>query len=147
VSQEVIVNIKGDTLAVGNEGFNVKLTGASDAVVDPTYELTGITIGDDDGARCPGHARLPGAHVVGTPRPDKLKGTAGPNVLCGLGGDDRMNGRGGRDVLFGGADDDTISARDGTRDIVNCGPGRKDEATVDRRDKVKGCEKVKRPRK
>ena len=30
------------------------------------------------------------------------------------------------------------------RETVNCGKGKKDRATVDKTDKVKGCEKVKR---
>jgi hypothetical protein len=31
-------------------------------------------------------------------------------------------------------------------EAVDCGAGRKDKATVDRVDKVRGCEKVSRPR-
>jgi Ca2+-binding RTX toxin-like protein len=46
-------------------------------------------------------------------------------------------------VLDGGAGNDRISARDGERDRVRCGPGR-DTAIVDRGDRVKGCEVVKR---
>jgi hypothetical protein len=40
----------------------------------------------------------------------------------------------------------TISARNGKRETVDRGPGKRDKATVDRRDKTKGCEKVRRPR-
>jgi hypothetical protein len=46
----------------------------------------------------------------------------------------------------GGAGNDTISARNGKRETVDCGAGKRDKATVDRRDKTRGCEKVRRPR-
>ncbi|CAN5497150.1 hypothetical protein BH20ACT15_BH20ACT15_06190 [soil metagenome] len=39
---------------------------------------------------------------------------------------------------------DFVKSRDGKRDVVRCGKG-KDRAVVDRRDKVKGCESVRRP--
>jgi hypothetical protein len=32
-------------------------------------------------------------------------------------------------------------------ETIDCGSGRKDVASVDKRDKVKGCEKVKRAKK
>jgi hypothetical protein len=51
----------------------------------------------------------------------------------------------GADTLSGGKDNDTILARDGRRDVVRCGTGRKDRATVDRGDRVSGdCESVSR---
>jgi hypothetical protein len=40
-----------------------------------------------------------------------------------------------------------VSARNGKRDKIDCGAGKKDRAVVDKRDKVKGCERVKRARK
>ena len=52
----------------------------------------------------------------------------------------------GKDKLFGGAGNDTLDARDGKRDTVDCGAGRRDLARVDRRDRVRRCERVKRPR-
>jgi hypothetical protein len=44
----------------------------------------------------------------------------------------------------GGPGNDTINARNGKKETVDCGSGKKDRATVDKRDKTKGCEKVKR---
>jgi hypothetical protein len=44
----------------------------------------------------------------------------------------------------GGSGNDSINARNGKKETVNCGAGNKDFATVDKADKVKGCEKVKR---
>ena len=55
-------------------------------------------------------------------------------------------GGAGVNVYKGGAGDDTLSAKNGKKETVDCGAGRKDKATVDKVDKVKGCEKVTRAR-
>jgi RTX calcium-binding nonapeptide repeat (4 copies) len=52
-----------------------------------------------------------------------------------------LNGGAGDDLLTGGAGIDRLVAGAG-RDAVDCGPGRRDIATVDRRDSVKRCERV-----
>jgi RTX calcium-binding nonapeptide repeat (4 copies) len=62
------------------------------------------------------------------------------NSLHGGPGRDRLRGGRGDDLLDGGPGDDRIVAGPG-HDVVRCGPGR-DVARVDRRDRVKGCEKV-----
>jgi hypothetical protein len=86
---------------------------------------------------------------------DTLSGSDGNDTLYGAGGNDKLNGGKGNDKLFGGggtnsyaagAGRDKVSARNGKRESIDCGPGR-DMATVDKKDKVKGCEKVKRARK
>jgi Ca2+-binding RTX toxin-like protein len=74
---------------------------------------------------------------------DTLDGGADPDTLDGGAGNDKLNGRGGKNKYKAGAGRDTVSARNGIRETVDCGSG-KDSATVDRRDSVKGCEKVKR---
>ena len=80
----------------------------------------------------------------GTPTADRLSGTASGESICGLGGADRIIGGRGRDRLFGGAGNDTIHARDGTFDVVGCGPGT-DTTHVDRVDYVGvDCERVTR---
>ena len=73
---------------------------------------------------------------------DRLKGGKGRDRLHGNGGRDRLNGGRGRDRLLGGLDQDLLIARDGARDVVRCGRGRRDRAVVDRRDRVRGCERV-----
>jgi Ca2+-binding RTX toxin-like protein len=75
---------------------------------------------------------------------DRLDGGDGKDRLDGGAGDDRLTGGTGADRLTAGAGNDRVAARDKTRDKVDCGPGRKDVATVDRADRVKNCEKVKR---
>ena len=89
----------------------------------------------------------------GTPAGEEICGREGHDTIEGLGGDDRIDGGWGRDTLdggpgrdrlVGGRADDTILARDGERDVVDCGWG-VDTARVDRRDRVlRGCEHVRR---
>ncbi|HEU4737580.1 MAG TPA: polysaccharide deacetylase family protein [Solirubrobacterales bacterium] len=100
----------------------------------------------------------------GTAGPDTLTGTAAADTLSGLGAADTLNGRGGADKLLGGpggdkltggpaADkllggpgNDRLQARDGTADVVNCGPGSSDLAVVDSSDRVTAsCERVEAP--
>jgi Ca2+-binding RTX toxin-like protein len=99
--------------------------------------------------------------ITGTAGPDVLRGTDDDDLLIGRGGndslygrddDDRLYGGAGNDLLAGGDDDDRLYggpgndrllARDGERDLVDCGPGR-DRAIVDRSDRVVACESVSR---
>ena len=71
---------------------------------------------------------------IGRPERDRLFG--GP-------GNDRIQADYGRDLVSGGSGRDDIFSRDGARDLVTCGAGR-DRALVDDRDRVRGCETVKR---
>lgn len=84
-----------------------------------------------------------GGRVEGTPRADVICGRRGADTIVGLRGDDRLDGGPGRDRLLGGPGSDVLLARDGVRDLVDCGRGR-DTAVVDRRDVVHGCERVRR---
>ena len=75
---------------------------------------------------------------------DRLSGNSGDELICGLGGPDRITGGPGRDRLFGGDGNDAIDARDGTFDVIGCGPGR-DTVRADRSDYVGvDCERVTR---
>jgi hypothetical protein len=75
---------------------------------------------------------------------DTIDGGGGNDRLFGGPGGDRLVGRAGADLLDGGTGNDLVLARDRTRDVVRCGPGR-DSARVDRSDRVAGdCELVQR---
>ena len=74
---------------------------------------------------------------------DRLYGSGGADRLTGGPGKDRLVGGRGRDGLNGGAGRDRISSRDGRRDVVSCGKG-SDLVVADRRDRVRGCERVRR---
>ncbi len=100
--------------------------------------------------------------LVGTTAGDRLKGRGGNDVLNGRGGDDCLSGGGGKDRvrggggkdkltggkgvdrLDGGAGNDTINSRDKRRETVRCGKGKRDRVTADKKDKLRGCERVKR---
>jgi Ca2+-binding RTX toxin-like protein len=72
---------------------------------------------------------------------DRLTGGPGNDSLNGGAGADTLTGGAGADTLTGGPGSDTLNAKDGKRDRVLCGAG-KDIAKVDKKDVVKGCEKV-----
>jgi len=101
--------------------------------------------------------------IIGFGARDRLRGLSGHDCLIGGTGndwldgglgDDRLTGGRGNDVLIdehgvnafdAGPGNDYVNARNGKREPVRCGPGR-DRARVDRRDRVRGCERVSRPR-
>jgi hypothetical protein len=86
-----------------------------------------------------------GDRLRGTSGSDKLLGRGGRDRLNGLAGDDCLNGNRGRDRLGGGPGNDVLRARDGSRDFLNCGAG-DDTAVVDRHDRVRNCETIRRRR-
>jgi uncharacterized delta-60 repeat protein len=75
---------------------------------------------------------------------DRLSGGAGNDRLTGGAGNDTLAGGAGTNRYSGGAGNDKVSAVNRKRDRVDCGAGRRDSAVVDRRDRVKRCEKVRR---
>jgi Ca2+-binding RTX toxin-like protein len=77
---------------------------------------------------------------------DTMSGGPGNDRMSGGAGNDKMNGNGGRNRLSGGAGNDRIAAVNGRRETVNCGAGRRDVARVDRNDRTRGCEVVRRTR-
>jgi len=90
--------------------------------------------------------------VLGGAGFDRLRGARGADRLLDSGGGAKMVGGKGRDefnmkngVEVGGSGNDVIHARDGFRDVINCGPGN-DVAIVDRsEDGVFDCERIKLP--
>ena len=99
--------------------------------------LSGLA-GDDCLSGGPGADRLNGG-----PGSDRLRGGGGNDALAGGRGRDRLTGGGGRNNLSGGAGNDRVDTRNRRRDRVDCGPGR-DRARVDRSDRVRRCERVRR---
>lgn len=81
-------------------------------------------------------------YLNGTRRADRLVGTTRRDVLDGRRGDDVLVGRPGDDRLLGGRGRDRLRGGPGA-DRLDCGPGR-DVAIVDRRDRVRRCERVRR---
>lgn len=79
--------------------------------------------------------------LVGGAGDDRLSGGPGADRLEGGSGRDVLTGDAGRDRMLGGTGNDKLHARDGERDVVDCGRGR-DAAVVDRIDRVRSCERV-----
>jgi len=81
-------------------------------------------------------------YIWGEDGNDRIFGQGGADRISGGNGNDRIVGGTGLDVIQGDAGDDIILVRDGTVDIVTCGPGR-DTVYADRRDDVPArCEAV-----
>jgi beta-lactamase regulating signal transducer with metallopeptidase domain len=109
---------------------------------------TGVLVRSDGGGRSTGGGR----DVIGTARADRLSGTAGDDLLIGRSGSDELSAGGGNDVVRGGAGADDIRTgrgndvveawRDGSPDVIDCGPGAHDRAVVDDSDTTEGCEVV-----
>jgi Ca2+-binding RTX toxin-like protein len=76
---------------------------------------------------------------------DRLSGGSGNDTLNGSTGNDRISGSSGKNRYSGGSGNDSINARNRRTETIDCGTGR-DTATVDRRDKVRRCERVRRSR-
>jgi Ca2+-binding RTX toxin-like protein len=147
----------GGSPDAGSDGDNV-LQGAS-TIVDYNWTVTQAgsspcankirgnrrsnrLIGTSDGDRIAG---LGGADLIkGRGGDDCANGGAGVDRVLGGGGNDKLTGGHGSDNLNGGSGNDVLRARDRSPDRVRCGPGN-DRAVVDRHDRVRGCEVVRRP--
>lgn len=95
----------------------------------------------------PGDDRLNGGlgrdRLLGGPGRDRLRGGVGGDTLYGNEDADTIEPGRGSDLVFAGPGDDTIAARDGVRDRIDCGPG-VDTVRADRRDRLRGCERIER---
>jgi len=94
--------------------------------------------GNDRLAGGDGHDRLRGG-----PGDDSLRGGLRDDVLIGGAGRDTLVGGIGKDRFDAGPGNDAVDARDGVRESIDCGRGL-DSVRVDRRDRFRGCERVRR---
>ena len=128
--------------------------------------------GDAYGGAGAGAGKVAAPHcsnvIMGKRKKDKIRGTSfgdtirskagNDRIKAGLGDDCTIDGKGkdvsrgqqgndlmkpgkGRDRVFGGPGNDKIRVGGAGRDRVSCGAGR-DVVKVDKRDRVKGCEKI-----
>ncbi|HEX6117063.1 MAG TPA: hypothetical protein VFY99_08170 [Solirubrobacterales bacterium] len=107
------------------------------------------TDGDDRINGADGRDRISGGKgrdcLRGGPGHDRVKGGPDDDRVAGGAGRDRLRGDRGADKLRSGGGRDRVYSADGKRDRVACGGGR-DRAVADRKDRVRGCERVKRRR-
>ena len=142
---KVILEVRAGSAGAQRITATVSAAGESD-LSDNSAAVTLQVGGAPPATPVPAVVRAParGRTISGTARADRLVGSAYDDVLNGFAGNDTLIGGGGKDTLRGGFGNDVIRARDGRRDVVDCGPGR-DVAYVDRLDKVsKNCEAVRR---
>jgi Ca2+-binding RTX toxin-like protein len=76
---------------------------------------------------------------------DLIAGGNGNDTISGGSGNDKINGGQGKNRVSGGTGNDNISAANGRVERINCGSGR-DKVRADRRDRLRGCESVRRSR-
>lgn len=84
--------------------------------------------------------------LVGGRHRDFLIGGTGHDVLRGKNERDALISAGGRDLVLGGGGADLLFTADGNGDKAHCGDGR-DVAYIDRKDKRRGCERLRKLRK
>ncbi|HEX8743461.1 MAG TPA: MopE-related protein [Thermoleophilaceae bacterium] len=149
LGDDVINALGGDDTVFGDLcGVKAKLAATAAAGGDDT--VSGGT-GNDTIYGAAGNDRLAGDdgndRLFGGAGSDRLSGGRGKDSLDGGAGNDKLSGGPDANSYRGGAGDDTVNARNGKVETIDCGAGRRDSAAVDRRDRVKGCEKVKRARK
>jgi hypothetical protein len=130
-------------------GFSVDFAGSeqADEIVGSSGSEAIAALGGDDAIG----AAEGGDLVCGGEGDDELLGDQpetdfrliGRDILVGEGGSDELDGGLADDKLLGGPGGDKVRAKGGGKDRVNCGGGR-DRARVDGKDRVRGCERVKR---
>jgi Ca2+-binding RTX toxin-like protein len=144
---DVLCGLAGNDVLNGLAG-NDTLFG--DACGDTAKAVSGAQADGEDGHDqlygSDGADRLYGAGghdgLFGGDGNDKLSGGGGKDVLDGGAGRDELNGGASANGYWGGAGNDVVSAANGRKERVDCGTGRRDTARVDRRDRVRRCERV-----
>jgi DNA-binding beta-propeller fold protein YncE/subtilisin-like proprotein convertase family protein len=138
---ETICGLAGNDTINGRGGNDTLFGDACGKTAKPVFLARAPRDGNDTLNGGSGNDKLYGAGGN-----DKLSGGKGNDKLFGGGGNDRLTGGPGTNSYRGGAGNDTLNARNGKKETVDCGTGKKDKATVDKKDKTRGCEKVKRAR-
>jgi Ca2+-binding RTX toxin-like protein len=146
--RNVLTGGGGDDVLLGGAAGDV--LGGGDGLDVASYEDRGIGQDvvvsldgrDDDGVPGENDAILTDVEgLAGGAGADTLVGSESANVLTGGDGADRLIGLGAIDAFSGGPGDDTIEARDGSGEPVDCGPGI-DSGTADAEDALVACENL-----
>jgi Tol biopolymer transport system component len=130
------------TVIVGGDGDDRRSGGASSDIIfgrSGDDLLRGLA-----GADCV-YGERGADRLSGGRGPDRLFGGRGPDRLSGGAGGDVINPGSGRDRVAAGPGNDRVLARGNARDTIDCGPGPRDLALVDRFDDTRRCERVRLP--
>ena len=150
-AEEVPQATAGDDTITGDAIANTICGLAGDDTItgDAGNDILWGDLCDRPGAAAGGNDTLNGNdgndRLYGSGGNDRLRGGRGKDRLDGGKGNDRLAGGPGKNAYLAGAGNDKVSARNGKKETVDCGRGKKDSATVDRADATPGCEKVQRP--
>ena len=147
LGDDTIAGLAGNDTLFGDAcNDRAKLFGAQ-AGSDGNDNLSGDD-GDDSLYGAGGRDRLRGGRgrdkLFGGDGDDTLEGGDGKDALDGGRGNDRLAGGRDANTYKAGAGNDSVNARNGRKETVDCGSGKKDKASVDKGDRAKGCEQVKR---
>lgn len=159
----IVVVYNGDQ-AHSSGPRNVSFVIATPAVGAPAGRCGGVAVTVRGSARADRLAGTRSGDVIATGSGvDRIGAGDGSDLVCAGAGNDRIFGGQGNDRIFGGPGNDRITpgpgrdhvdagggndrvfARDGRRDVIDCGPGH-DVAIVDAVDRTRRCEIVIRPR-
>ena len=130
--QDTLTGGDGADALSGGTGFDDLDGGPGDDQLFGQTDSDAINGGD-------GNDRIEGGDSA-----DRISGGRGNDVLKSGAANDIVTDAGGSNRVDAGGGADVISVRNGKRDVVNCGAG-KDRISADRGDKLKSCEKVRRP--
>lgn len=149
VTGDSLFGLQGNDVLLGELGDDCLFGGVgNDRLVGSTGEDR--LLGDDGNSGPRGNDSLSGDDgndlLAGGPGRDRLHGGAGDDRLNGGRGNDRLFANSGSNRLSGGPGNDRLSAVNGSFDRLNCGKGRRDRAKADPKDRVRGCERVRRVR-
>jgi Ca2+-binding RTX toxin-like protein len=148
---DILNGLAGKDCLIGGPG-NDRLNGGDDADTLEGNSGNDVASGGNGADRMNGGSgrdRLSGGAsndtLNGLSGNDSLSGGTGNDKLFGSTGNDKLSGGSGKNTYSAGPGNDTINARNRRVEKIDCGSGR-DKATVDRRDRVKRCERVRRAR-
>ena len=125
----------GNDVNIAGGGADVFNGGDGDDTVDYSGRGAAVTINLNGGA-VSGQA---GEGDTISPDVEGGAGGAGNDVIVANAVGNRLSGNGGNDSITGGEGDDTIDARDGRFDSIDCGPGT-DTVRADIGDTAANCE-------
>ena len=122
--ERVEIEIAGDTLKEGDEGYRIRLIDPGlDTVVLGTSEVHGTI--DDRGIEPSGPPEISGKKgsdiLKGTNAAELMLGKAGKDVLKGRGGDDTLDGGSGNDKLVAGGGNDALDGGGGNDTLIGGG--------------------------
>jgi Ca2+-binding RTX toxin-like protein len=154
---DIVNGLKGDDCLAGDDAAdrldggdgNDQLAGGGSADIETGgagNDKLGVTAFGGDAGNDKQTGGSGNDTLLGGSGKDNQSGGPGKDVLSGGSGNDRLNGGSARDRFSGGRGNDIINSADGRRETVSCGRGKRDVARVDRRDRVRGCERVIRRR-